>query len=50
MRYIGFHHLEESLYLDRQEELVLVEPLIWREQNLVSFIAERIEYRKQIVA
>mgnify|MGYP007097332828 CR=1 FL=1 len=37
MRYIGFHHLEESLYLDCQEELVLARPLI-AESKILSIL------------
>lgn len=38
MRYIGFRHLEESLYLDRQEELVLVGTLIGESKILSALL------------
>ena len=48
MRYIGFRHLEESLYLDRQEELVLVEPLIGESKILSALLRKELNTENRL--
>ena len=48
MRYIGFRHLEERLCLDRQEELVLVEPLIGESKILSALLRKELNTENRL--